>query len=86
MAEIVDPEHADRLQRGAPLPRYPWPEWSDGQWRRAVRGSDFTCTAQSFRNNAYAYANRNGLKAEVIMTKEGVLFRLRPNTVKGTFA
>lgn len=79
MAYVVEPpdDHRERPQR---QDRYPWHEWTDGQWRQAVRGEDYRITDEGFRSCLYNYARIRGLKAESRKNEDGVVFRLRERT------
>lgn len=63
-------------QRRTPHRNYPWNEWSDGQWREAVRGEDFDCRVQSFVTALYHHARSAGKQAMARADHDKVLFRL----------
>lgn len=48
---------------------YPWEEWTDGQTRKAIKGTDFNCTIDSFIAGLYRMADRKKIKVQV--HKEG---------------
>lgn len=58
--------------------KYPWDEWTDGQWREAEKGLDFDCTALSFATAVYHHARVSGKKAVTSVDGDFVLFQLRP--------
>jgi hypothetical protein len=70
-------------ERPATNSRYPWAEWSDGQWRQAVAGEDYTITGEGFRSCLYAYARAAGLRAASRKNETGVVFRLCPERKEG---
>lgn len=74
MADIIDPSTVKSIRRGR-TPKYPWAEWSDGQWREAVRGEDYTTTDKGFKSTLYGHAVRTGLRTEMFQTERGVAFR-----------
>jgi hypothetical protein len=74
MADIVDPPE---FTRGRP-PKYPWDEWTDGQWRHARRGVDYTSRDSTFQNTLYVHGHRFGLQAQTRATDTGVTFRFIP--------
>jgi hypothetical protein len=57
MAEIIQGDQAFRAYT-----RYPWDEWTDGQRRRALKGEDFHCSAQSLRVRLYQEAKKREMK------------------------
>lgn len=78
MAKVVeDPDSWGRPSRKRSEHRsYPWPTWTDGQWREAVQGEDFDCAAQSFMTAIYHHARSYGKTASVRVDGVKVLFRL----------
>lgn len=84
MAQIVEDNYTPKRNKPGPRPKYPWPEWLDGQRRRIVKGEDFNCTVASM-----ADAIRKAAKAakveldEVHEEPEAVVFKAKPaNTAK----
>lgn len=79
MAEIVDPPSS---ARGGPQRRpvkYPWQEWTDGHWRLAVPGVDYTCKDGTFQFQCYQQGYRRNLRAETRRIEgKGVMFRFIP--------
>ncbi|NUT27689.1 MAG: hypothetical protein HOV84_17495 [Streptomyces sp.] len=80
MAEIIDPPSSAR--GGDPHGRkskYPWKEWTDGHWRLAVSGVDYTCKDGSFQFVVYQQGYRRGLQAQTrVISGKGVAFRFIP--------
>lgn len=77
MAYVVEPPDT-RPSRAKTIARYPWHEWTDGQWWQAVRGEDYTITDDGFRSCLYSYASLKGLRGESRKNDEGVMFRFQP--------
>lgn len=76
MAEIVDPPEDARGNAGIRKSKYPWAEWTDGQWRLAVPGVDYTCKDATFQFNVYQQGYRRGLTAQTrAIPGKGVMFR-----------
>lgn len=75
MAYIVEPPDA-HTSRARTVRRYPWAQWSDGQWRQAVRGEDYKITDGGFRACLYRYAQAAGRTAESRKNDLGVVFRI----------
>jgi hypothetical protein len=79
MAHIIDPLTLERAKPGA-QPLYPWGEWTDGLWREAVLGEDFTVPPKSFRSCLYHHARTHGLTVHTRLTKDGVAFCFESGT------
>lgn len=73
MAQII--EDIPRWLNGRAGIRYPWREWTDGRARRAIRGEDFHCETNNFRNILYTQARRMGMKAAIRIDNEVVDFQ-----------
>ncbi len=66
MATILTGDQIPDIQ---PYGRYPWDQWTDGQWRRIVHGVDFHVVPPNMRVMLYSRAKRDGLK---VVTHTGV--------------
>lgn len=51
---------------------YPWSKWTTGKWR-VTKGTDFKVSVSSFRNAAYMYAARHGMRVLVSQKSARVL-------------
>jgi hypothetical protein len=69
MAEVV--KAPDDLGRARGYRRYPWDEWTDGQWRHAVAGVDYDTPDESFRNRLYRVASLRGLSVRTHIVHAG---------------
>jgi hypothetical protein len=58
---------------------YPWDEWTDGLWREAVRGEDFSCGVQSFVTALYHHGRVSGKRVTARTDNDKVLFQLTRN-------
>ncbi len=84
MANVVDPDEAERRRRGGRPSLYPWGQWTNGDWWEAQKGSDFRCTVSGFTSSVYYHATRHGMTAETIVRGGTVLFRFHRPRPKET--
>lgn len=56
--------------------KYPWDQWTNGNWWQARKGEDFNGDLEGFRSNLYAYTKRHGLRAETRASGDTVAFRI----------
>lgn len=56
--------------------KYPWAQWTNGNWWQARRGEDFNGDVESFRSNLYAYTKRHGLKVTTKSEGDVVAFKI----------
>lgn len=76
MADIVEPPNDARGHAHGAKSKYPWGEWTDGQWRLAVPGVDYTCKDATFAFNVYQQGYRRGLVAQTrSLPGKGIMFR-----------
>jgi|TARA_B110000014_G_C20008932_1_gene523054 hypothetical protein len=55
--------------RTNPRSKYDWDTLLDGNNWLMVQGTDFDCSAKSFRNRCYVYAQEKGLKCHTFVRK-----------------
>lgn len=75
MADIIDPPDRVRGRPHGRPSRYPWQEWTDGQWRLAKRGEDYVCKDASFQYLVYQQGYRRGMSGQALVCEDGVKFR-----------
>ncbi len=74
MAENVNPDELKRMPRGR-RPKYPWAQWTDGEWWHAKQGEDFTVAVNSFRSTLANHACKYGLRVVTQQTETGMAFQ-----------
>lgn len=55
--------------------RYPWDDWTTGEWWMAVKGVDFFCEPNSFRMAVIMHGRRRSIKSTTYVVGQAVLFR-----------
>lgn len=73
MAERADPSSVPRPRPGRR--KYPWHEWTDGDWWRLKRGADYKVTDDAFRSITFTHARRNGLKVRTRLYDGGIFIQ-----------
>lgn len=61
------------------MSKYPWDEWTDGEWRWAQRRVDYDTTREGFRAVLHGHARRKGLVCETYTDNlnPGIRFRFQ---------
>lgn len=63
MKDMKISSNQQQPQSNQRMATYPWEDWTDGVWREATVGEDFTCKPQSFAVQVHKYARTHGLTA-----------------------
>jgi hypothetical protein len=77
MAHHADPAGVPK-KRSGPRPRYPWHQWTDGEWWRLYQGVDYRIGTESFRSVAANHALRHDMRLSANATEDGILIRFTP--------
>lgn len=59
--------------------KYPWWQWTDGNWWKIERGEDFSQEADSMRRTLALHAQRHSMTVEIHKRGDVVLFRFADN-------
>ena len=57
--------------------QYPWSEWTDGKTWEVVKGEDFECTLNSFRNGLYSIGKTLAMKVTSMTLPDENVIRFR---------
>lgn len=76
MAEKADPSVVPGKRPGRR--KYPWHDWTDGDWWRLTDGLDYTIATTAFRSVAFNHARRHGYKIQTKQVEGGIFIRFTP--------
>lgn len=63
--------------------RYPWAEWSNGEWWLLERGEDYVVSDMAIRCAAYAYGAKHNLRTQTSSCETGMYVRFtKPSPAK----
>lgn len=59
--------------------RYPWAQWTNGNWWKIQRGEDFSIETDNMRRALVMHAQRHSMKASVHRRGDSLIFRFTGN-------
>jgi hypothetical protein len=59
--------------------RYPWAEWTDGNWWKIQKGSDYQIDTDNMRRGLATHAQRHSMKVDAYKRGDLLIFKFTDN-------